>query len=394
MSIAAPLSSATDFIKRASAVAHHFGFVDLSILKQAAQHKEKEPGREQPKIGASHRRLDALHGLLTAGASAYLEQGLSVLGEPALFYTIDEVPRTGEVALSLHIIGVEKSIAEMLLIHTIRSLYRDLSLPEHVVHINSVGDRESLGRYTRELGNYLKKRLEYIPPATREIMKEHVLLALQDLIERDHELGAKSPSALEYLNEASRKHFREVIEYLDYTEAPYEIDTRLIGHHQCYSHTLFSVAAFLDEGRSIRAPIEARGGRYDEFIYQHARRHMSAVGAVVFLKERKIPARIPRHKRSDPQVFVIQLGFGPKLRALTIIDELRHVGIPVFQSLASDSLSTQLEEARHRNVPYTIILGQKEYVDGNVIVRNMRSSSQENVPISHLINHLRRSMKI
>ncbi len=383
--------SATDFIKHATGTAHHFGFRELGELRDDERCRNGEKS-DQPKIPAAQKRTDSLHGLLASGAISYFDHGLQHLGEPALFYTIEETPRNGDVALSLQILGVDKSIAEALLIHTIRSLYRDLSYSEHVVRVNSLGDRESMTRYTRELGNYLRKRIELLPPTARELMKEHVLVALQHLLEKEHEIGLKSPSSLEYLNESSRRHFREIIEYLDFSETPYEIDTRLLGHHQCYSQTMFSVDAFADSARTDAAPFEARGGRYDEFISFNTKKNVPAVGAVVTLRERKFPARVPRQKATTPQIFIVQLGFGPKLRTLSILDDLKRADIPVYQSLASDSLSAQLENARRRGVPYTLILGQKEYADGNIILRDMFSSSQESVPIHNLVSHLRRTI--
>lgn len=200
MESAPTLPSATDFIKRAAATAHHFGFRELGDLKNEERCKACDK-KEQPKIPSAQKRIDSLQGMLTGGASAYFDHGFAGLGEPAFFYSIEETPRTGDTALTLHIFGVEKSIAEALLIHAVRSLYRELELENHVVRINSLGDRESVARYSRELGNYLKKRMDLMPPIARELMKEHALFALGHLLERDHELGAKCPSPLEYLNE-------------------------------------------------------------------------------------------------------------------------------------------------------------------------------------------------
>lgn len=383
--------TATDFIRRAGVTAHHFGFTELATLANDTRCKNCAK-IEKPKFQSAHKKLDALQGILASGATNYFEHNLHGLGEPALFYSIEETPRTNDVAVTLQILGIEKSIAEALLIQTIRSLFKDVGLPEHTVRINSVGDRESMARYARELGNYLKKRMEILPPSARELMKEHVLLALMHLIEKDHDIAAKSPSPLEYLNETSRKHFREIIEYLDFSETPYEIDTKLLGHHQCYSQTLFAVDPVIEEGARL-PQLEARGGRYDEFIYQVTKKQTPAVGAVVTLKGEKAPARMPRQKHATPQIFMVQLGFGPKLRSLLLLEELKYAGIPVYQFLASDSLGGQLERARAHGVPYAVILGQKEYVEHTAIIRDMRSSSQESVPLSGLIAHLRKAVR-
>jgi histidyl-tRNA synthetase len=114
------------------------------------------------------------------------------------------------------------------------------------------------------------------------------------------------------------------------------------------------------------------------------------VGAVATLKQKKLPARLPKSPDTNPSVFIVQLGFGPKVRSLLLIDTLRKAHIPVHQNLASDSLSAQLRAAEAMGVKYTIIIGQKEFVDGTVILRDMDARNQEHVPLSQVAQKLRR----
>ena len=232
-----------------------------------------------------------------------------------------------------------------------------------------------------------------MPPTARELMKEHPLHALQHLIETDHELAYRSPNPLEYLSDTSRKHFREIIEYLDMSETPYEIDPKMLGHHECYSDAIFSLDIPIEEG-SEAAPITARGGRFDEFVYRNTRTRTPAAGLVVVLQNSKAPTRTPRPRVKKPSVYVVQLGFGPKIKSLLLIDSLRRVGVPVFHNLASDSLSTQLRDAEDRGVKYTVIIGQKEFVDNTVIFRDMEQRNQEYVDHDTLIRRLRRRSTI
>lgn len=384
--------TATDFLRRAANNAEFFGFQNVQSFKK---HPDCRSCTEKfsHSASAADRRLDSLHGMLTAGINAYTDARLHALSEPILYYSMEQVPRSGEAAIAFQIFGVEKSIAEAILIQTTRSLAADLGFENNSVRINSLGDTDSTNRYIRELTNYLKKRMEDMPQSARELMKEHVFTALMHLIEKGHELAFKSPNPLEYLSDPSRRHFREIVEYLDMSETPYEIDPKMIGHHQCYSDALFAVDLF-DEagGRMDHAPLYIRGGRYNRFMERHTKRNIPAVGAVVVLREKKAPIRSPRSVRgSVPGVYVVQLGFGPKIRSLLLIDQLRQVGVPVYQNLASDSLSTQLRDAENKNVRYTVIIGQKEYVEGTVILRDMHARNQESVPVNDLVGRLRRT---
>ncbi len=383
--------TATSFIKNASTTAEHFGFQSIHTLKDHPACKSCSTKLSHTAT-AQDRRNDALQGVLTAGMQTYCDARLHEITDPLFFYSIEQVPRTGEVALGLHIYNVDKSIAEATLIQTSRALAGDLGFENNRVRINSLGDKESSTRYTRELTNYLRKRLDDMPESARELMKEHALIALTHLIEKEHELAYRSPNPLEYLSDQSRKHFREIVEFLDMADMHYEIDPKLMGHHECYSDALFAVD-LLDEELNLLsdAPLTIRGGRYNEFVTRSTKKQTSAAGAVVMLRDRKAPARVLRPKQTTPSVYVVQLGFGPKIKTLVLIDQLRRAGVQVYQNLASDSLSTQLRDAEAKGVKHVIIMGQKEFVDNTVILRDMNARNQEQVKIELLPMKLKRS---
>jgi histidyl-tRNA synthetase len=380
--------SPTEFLKIAHQTAEHFGFQTIDQLKKHPVCKDCVVSLPHT-ITATNKRTDSHGGLLSNGAISYCEDKLHALNEPILLYAIEQMPRTGEPAVTFHIFNVERSIAEAILIQVTRALANELGHTEHTVRINSLGDRESVSRYTREITNYLKKRLDHMPPQARELMKEHPLTALSSLVDVDHELAHRSPSPLEFLSDGSRKHFREIIEYLDMSETPYEIDPKMLGHHEYYSDAIFSLDIKDEEGNP--SSLSIKGGRFNEFMQRNTKSKTPAAGAVAILKNSKTPARIPRPKAAIPSVYVIHLGFGPKIRSLMLIDELRQAGISVIHNLASDSLSAQLRDAESRGVRYALIMGQKEFVENTVILRDLKQSNQEFVEQSVLVKKLKKN---
>lgn len=379
-----------EFTRRAIATCEHFGFRAGNVFRASPECRDCVVSMDHS-ASAIDRRQDGVSGLIASGISAYTTERLYAITGPVFYYALEPVPRSGEIALSLHIFGVEKSIAEAIMIQTIRSLLKETGLDNHTVRINSLGDSDSQTRYVRELTHYLKKRLGELPPQARELMKEHSISALQHLIEKQHALAQKSPSPLEHLTDQSRRHFREIVEYLDMSETPYEIDPRLIGNYQCWNDALFVIDQNDNNGNLLEyQPFKIQGGRYNTFFEKHLKKSTSAVGAAVILRDKKAPARLPQGKATLPQIFMVQLGFGPKVRSLLLIDELRRAGVQVHQNLASDSLSAQLREAEARGALYTIIIGQKEYVEGTVILRDMLGRNQEYVPVNELASRLKR----
>lgn len=381
-------SSPTEFLRIAAHTAEHFGFKTAEQLRRDPECKNCTTSLPHT-LSDADSNFDVTQNLLTRGITEYCDERLHALGGPVLLYSIDTARETGETAVSFHIFNVGKSIAEAILIQTSRALATELGYGDHTVRINSLGDTDSMTRYGRELTNFLRKRLDLMPESSRELMKTHSMMALQDLVNLEHELAYKSPNPLEYLSDQSRKHFRDIIEYLDMSETPYEIDSKMLGHHEYYSDALFAIDLPNLED-STPNPLQIRGGRFDSFVERKTKKKTAAVGAVALLRERPAPARTPRFKLETPTVYIIQLGFGPKVRSLMIINELRQAGISVFQDLANDSLSAQLRDAERRGVKYVIIIGQKEFVDGTVILRDMDARKQEPIPHDTLVRKLKR----
>lgn len=383
--------SMQDFIRSATHTAHHYGFTPIDTLKENPACKNCD-ARISHKASANEKRTDALYGMLTSGMTAYFDHKINAIPGPALFYTLEKVPRTGDIAVSFHVLNVRKSIAEVLLIQAIRSLLTDVGYEHHVVRINSLGDSDSLLRYSRDLTIYLRKRLNDMPVPARELMKQHPCEALMHLIDKEHDLAYKSPNPLEYLSDTSRKHFREIVEYLDMSQTPFEIDPRLMGHHACYSDALFAIDILTGaESEERDDTLMIRGGRYDAFVSRMSKEKVPAVGAVLILKDKKAPSsfRTPRAKEI-PSVYLAQLGFGPKVRSLLLIEELRKAGITVNQNIVSDSLSEQLRGAEASKSRYAIILGHKEFMEDTIIFRNLEAQNQECIPLSTLIARLKK----
>lgn len=91
-----------------------------------------------------------------------------------------------------------------------------------------------------------------------------------------------------------------------------------------------------------------------------------------------------------PKFYFIQLGFEAKLKSLNIMETLRKAHISVHQNLSKDGVSQQLETAEKMKIPFAIIFGQKEAMDNTVIIRDMRTQSQDTIKIECLCEYLKK----
>ena len=76
-----------------------------------------------------------------------------------------------------------------------------------------------------------------------------------------------------------------------------------------------------------------------------------------------------------------------------MFESLERSGIVVAESFGRGSLKSQLKIADRLRVEITLILGQKEAIDGTVIVKEMASGMQETINANKLVDEVKRRLK-
>lgn len=349
--------------------------------------------------GGDHLALRPEH---TAGLMrAYIEHGMQNMPQPVMFYQYGPVfrhdkPQKGRYRqfwqFDIDSLGSEKSIVDALVIKTGIAILEEAGAKNLSLEINSIGDKECRAGYIRELTNYYKKHISSLPAIDRERLKTNPLRILDSKEEKTKEINIDAPDAISSLCPACKKHFKEVLEYLEEMDIQYNINKNLVRGLSYYTRTVFEV--YTDSDEEGGSPVQiASGGRYDYLGRQlGSKKDIPAVGFSMGVDRvvscpwyKKLAPRILK----KPKIYFIQLGSDAKLKSLNIIEILRKAHIPIAQSLSKDSLGPQLAVAEKLAIPYAIIFGQKEALENSVIVRNMENRSQETVKIPHLLEHLK-----
>jgi len=99
-------------------------------------------------------------------------------------------------------------------------------------------------------------------------------------------------------------------------------------------------------------------------------------------------------KPSEPaaQVFLAQIGILAKRKTLRLLEDFRKERIKVAESLGRDSLKNQLERANRLGAKYALILGQKEALSGEIIIRNMENGQQITVDQKDIIKEVKKRL--
>lgn len=335
---------------------------------------------------------------------AYVEHGMFSLPQPLMFYYSGpffrhENPQKGRYRqfyqFGLEILGTKKSIADATIINLTKIILEEAGITNLKFKINSLGDSDCRGTFRRELVNYYKKNLKSVCADCRERLKTNPIRLLDCKNPNCQEVKKGAPEAIAYLCAPCKAHFKEVLEYLDELGIDYEIDNTLVRGLDYYTRTVFEVFVEKTEVDGETSSLAlGGGGRYDGLAKSlNVKKEIPAVGmslGVDRITELATYAKLLPRLVKKPKVFFIQLSFDAKLKSFEVIEALRQAKIPVQHSLSKDSLSAQLGLAEKMGVPFAIILGQKEALDGTVIVRNMDTRSQDTIKIGKLAEYLKK----
>lgn len=334
---------------------------------------------------------------------AYLENGMNVRPHPVKLYYYGPMfrhdqPQQGRYR-QFHQIGAEtlgdaSEIVDAELIFLGYKILATLGLNNYNVHINSIGDSNCRPAYIRALKDYYKNRSKKLCGQCKARLKKNVLRVLDCKEETCKEIKKDAPPIVDYLDDACRAHFKKVLEFLDEAKIPYILNPHLVRGLDYYTRTVFE---FLPEEESGSQSTVIAGGRYDRLVDFLGGAKTPAAGwamgverLVNALKEKNISVPDVGLK---PRVFLVQLGDAAKKKSLTLFENLRKAGIEVKSSLGRDSIKSQLRIANRLGVRYTLIFGQKEALDGTIIIREMETGIQETVLVDKVIDEIKKRLK-
>jgi len=90
---------------------------------------------------------------------------------------------------------------------------------------------------------------------------------------------------------------------------------------------------------------------------------------------------------------LIQIGSAAKKRSFVLVEELRNAGISVSESLSKDNFRAQLKIASKLGSKIALIIGQKEAMDGTMIVKDMLNETQDMVTQDKLVEKIKNILK-
>jgi histidyl-tRNA synthetase len=332
----------------------------------------------------------------------YIEHGMKNLPQPVKLYTTGPLfrydkPQAGRYRqfyqIDWEIIGDGGAVSDVQIIQVFISILKKLNLKRYTLYVNSIGCPICVPKYKKALINYYRQHLRNVCSDCSRRFKENPLRLLDCKNSKCEHLIAKAPQVLDFLCDDCRKHFREVLEFLDDLEIPYQLNPQLVRGLDYYTRTVFE---FYDDTKTTSSQGAIMGGgRYDNLVEMFKGRPTPGVGAAAGIERiiniiKKQDVKVT--EREKPKVFLIQLGDMGKKKCLRLFEEFQSKGIKAGEAFSKESIKSQLKVADKEGADWALIIGQREALEDTVIIKDMKTGAQETINLDRVVNEIKKRL--
>ena len=326
----------------------------------------------------------------TAGVvRACVEHHLLEAGGPVKLYYMGpmfrhERPQKGRYR-QFHQIGAEalgssdpRLDAEVLaLLHL---LFERLGVRGLVLEINSLGCGECRPAYREALESFAAGVAGRLCPDCTRRAGRNPLRLLDCKREACREAMRCAPQVLTTLCRECMEHFETVKQALEDVGVPFEVNGRLVRGLDYYTRTAFE---FVAPGLGAQNAVAA-GGRYDGLVEELGGPPAPAVGFALGME--RLAALVPEAGGDEDgvQVFVAPLGESARARVPAVLHGLRRAGVRAEADYQGRSLKAQMRRADRMGARFAAMLGDDELARGVILLRDLRSREQGEVPLDRL----------
>ena len=282
----------------------------------------------------------------------------------------------------VEVLGSSDPMMDAEVISLAYNINKMLGLTDTVVHINSLGDKESRDKYRDALKNYFKPHLDDLCSDCKERFDKNPLRIIDCKVDSNKDYFKDAPNILDYLNKESKEHFQKVCEYLDILEVKYVIDSKIVRGLDYYNHTVFEVMC---EDTDLAL---GGGGRYDNLVNMLDGPQTPCVGYAVgldrlvdILMEKELTTNV----RSDIDIFIMYVNEDEKKNAIYLANLLRMSGFVVETEYTNRSLKSQFKRADYFDSKYLILLNSDDLNEGLITIKNNKTKEEEKIMMEYAI---------
>tara|TARA_B100000315_G_scaffold117295_1_gene107538 strand:+ start:3826 stop:5082 length:1257 start_codon:yes stop_codon:yes gene_type:complete len=285
--------------------------------------------------------------------------------------------------------GSEDPSIDAEVIFILIKLLNSVGLSNLELNLNNIGCPDCRPVYRDELQKYFESRIDALCQNCKQRNARNPLRILDCKNKGCIEVVNEAPTIDHFLCDICKTNFDQVQNFLRKLGTPFKINLRLVRGLDYYSRTAFEVLA---SGLGAQNAV-AGGGRYDGLVKEFGGPQTPAVGFAMGV-ERIISLMEHQEKFTfKPKVFIVSLGDTAKEVAFQLLNNLRMAAVPSDWSNNQGSLKSQMRKADRSAADFVLIIGENELKNEKLILRNMKTSQQEEMPLKNIVECVKSRIK-
>lgn len=326
----------------------------------------------------------------TAGAvRALIEGKLFAQAQPVKMYYINnpifryENPQQGRLRehhqFGMECFGAKEPSADAELISGLLKMLAELGLDDLTVNINSIGCPKCRPVYHQKLREYLAGQMDQLCDNCRERFDKNPLRVLDCKESGCKRVVKNAPIILDTLCEECADHFEGLKSLLEAAKVSYQIDPLIVRGLDYYTKTVFEI---IMHGRREGLAL-CGGGRYDGLVEQLDGPPLAGVGFGIGIERILMELETRGAELPSPtlyDVFVANIAPENFSRAFQLTLTFRESGIKADCDHTGRNLRAQFKYANKLGIRMMAIVGGDELERGNILLRDMQSGEETEVP--------------
>ncbi|GAB6267380.1 MAG: histidine--tRNA ligase [Smithella sp.] len=329
---------------------------------------------------------------------AYIEHNMSSSGQITKLFTIGpmfrrERPQKGRFRqfnqIDVEFFGEGKPQSDAEIIFMLMHFLTRTGLRNLELEINSLGCPDCRPLFSKAVINFLKGSESNLCPDCQRRISTNPLRVFDCKVETCAATIANAPRILDFLCADCENHFSQVQSFLHDLNTPFIINARMVRGLDYYTKTAFEVKTnALGAQNAV-----AGGGRYNSLVSDLGGPEVPGIGFAVGFE--RLIACLPEEgsNKFRTDLFIAALGSKAQKTAFSLTNELRRAGVIAEMDYSDKSLKSQLKRADKLNSSFSLIFGDKEIDEKQVLLRNMQTKDQQAVPLDGMLDSIIKIIK-
>ncbi len=280
--------------------------------------------------------------------------------------------------IGIEIFGIDNPAVDAEVVLVNKTLLDNLGISDLRIEINNIGCPNCRPKYLERLKEYFEQHKADLCDDCKRRLTRNPLRILDCKNKTCQNIAKDAPKITQFVCESCKTHYEQVKDYLNRLNIAFEENPHLVRGLDYYTKFVFET---ITDKLGAQGTVLA-GGRYDNLVEQLGGKPTSGIGFAAGCE--RLVELMEIEEKLSLDYYIANLN--EDLYAINIAEELRKkTHRSVYVEYERRSLKAMMKKANKMNARFVVIVGENERKSNKVILRDMETSSQEELNLDNFI---------